>query len=639
MNRFMRSSTLLLVITVAPYTIAQCVIPADGMTIVTDTTFCPGNYELPNGIIIGADHVTLDGNGAGLNGNDAGYGLRAEGRHGFTVRDLIIRRYFHGMHIRNCSDVTITNCRVWLTPELPEGEIFLNIFDGPNGQYAHAIWLRNCARPILTYNNVTQQQNGISLFECTEALVAHNECSYNTGWGISLYNTDDSVIRDNTADYCTRDYYGWSGADAASLLIVYGSCNNQILDNSLVGGGDGVFLAGATHQLQRQPNNNNYFARNDCSYSPNNGFEATFSQYNVFEDNISDYCNYGYWLGYSSLSEVRGNRANYCTTAGIAIEHGHQNLIENNELRRNDRGVWLWTDEDASLVAAYPECRDSWGYQVAGNWIAENNVGIRCDAYDANRFSYDYTIENNAIDDNTWGTWFTQTTSSTIRGNFFRRNTSIGLTLGTSTGNLIYNNYFNNPYNAAATQLNSWTTPIVLGTNIVGGAFLGGNYWSDYTGSDTNGDGLGDTLVPHFSSGIIQGGDSAPLYFPDPDCNLNGVPDASEPDCDADGVPDSCEASPDCNLNGRPDECELEDGSATDLNNSGILDECEYLGDLNCSGVTDFSDINAFVLALSSPAEYAAAYPLCSRMFGDINGDGDVTLTDVNPFVNLMVTQ
>jgi hypothetical protein len=59
-------------------------------------------------------------------------------------------------------------------------------------------------------------------------------------------------------------------------------------------------------------------------------------------------------------------------------------------------------------------------------------------------------------------------------------------------------------------------------------------------------------------------------------------------------------------------------------------------GDLNCDGEVDFSDINPFVLRLSNPAAYAATYPDCPDGNGDINGDTTVGFTDINPFVALM---
>ncbi len=59
-------------------------------------------------------------------------------------------------------------------------------------------------------------------------------------------------------------------------------------------------------------------------------------------------------------------------------------------------------------------------------------------------------------------------------------------------------------------------------------------------------------------------------------------------------------------------------------------------GDLNCSGEVGFGDINPFVLILSNPAAWQAAYPGCPLLNGDINGDGSVNFADINPFVALL---
>ncbi|MEW6197045.1 MAG: S8 family serine peptidase [Planctomycetota bacterium] len=60
------------------------------------------------------------------------------------------------------------------------------------------------------------------------------------------------------------------------------------------------------------------------------------------------------------------------------------------------------------------------------------------------------------------------------------------------------------------------------------------------------------------------------------------------------------------------------------------------IGDLNCDGAVDFGDINPFVLALTNPSGYAAAFPQCDVSQGDINGDGATNFGDINPFVRLL---
>lgn len=62
-------------------------------------------------------------------------------------------------------------------------------------------------------------------------------------------------------------------------------------------------------------------------------------------------------------------------------------------------------------------------------------------------------------------------------------------------------------------------------------------------------------------------------------------------------------------------------------------------GDLNCDGEVGFRDINAFVLRLANPEQYAAAYPTCPDANGDINEDGSVSFGDINPFVALLAAR
>ena len=60
------------------------------------------------------------------------------------------------------------------------------------------------------------------------------------------------------------------------------------------------------------------------------------------------------------------------------------------------------------------------------------------------------------------------------------------------------------------------------------------------------------------------------------------------------------------------------------------------LGDLNCDGAVNAFDIDPFVLALTDPDGYAAAWPDCDRMLADCNSDGVVDAFDIDPFVELL---
>jgi hypothetical protein len=72
---------------------------------------------------------------------------------------------------------------------------------------------------------------------------------------------------------------------------------------------------------------------------------------------------------------------------------------------------------------------------------------------------------------------------------------------------------------------------------------------------------------------------------------------------------------------------------------AGVHTPATCIGDIDCDGQINLTDINPMVLYLSNFSAWQATYPACSPANGDINSDGTYgqgSFEDINPFVALL---
>jgi len=278
----------------------------------------------------------------------------------------------------------------------------------------------------------------------------------------------DKILRDGNVYTFTEDVFG-----------------------SIVVEKDDVVIDGAGYRLQGDGNENgvtlrhinNITVRNLKISNFNIGIVVMGSDDNTIVDNIVTENFRGLDLTASENNTLSENYIAH-NKDGIALENVNNSIVKNTLNNNTNIGIFLYG-------AGYNN--------IVGNYVENSGTGIQLVE------SYNNTIFQNKIIENGEGIGFGSGGGyGTVSYNLIADN-GYAFTFWASSHNTIFgNNLINN-----TNQVHAWTSSNNWNYDSIG------NYWSDYNGTDSNGDGIGDTPYMISTSPEDYGdADSYPLMEP-----------------------------------------------------------------------------------------------------------------------------
>jgi parallel beta-helix repeat protein len=303
-------------------------------------------------------------------------------------------------------------------------------------------------------------------------------------------------IGNTTAHLIIRDCYLHNAEGAGDSLKLYKVTNAEVENNNCIGSNIGIHLDSSS---------NNTVVYNTCNQNFRCGIFLDSSNNNTISTNT---CNKAAWDGIildsSSNNMVVYNTCIWNYYCGIRIDSSSKNTVANNTCCENDVGICLENGEGNrkgsnnnrvvnndcnwnAVVSIYLGISSN--NTISNNACNLNDVGITLAG------SSDNVVDNNSCNDNTQIgiSLLRQSSNNTISNNTCSGNVQYGISLASScngsriTGNVLTNN------NGTTWTYNSLHVQAYDdGTNYWNSSMYG-NYWSDWTTPDTDGDGIVDS--------------------------------------------------------------------------------------------------------------------------------------------------
>ncbi len=212
-------------------------IPSNSNIKILGGNYVFGDYQLDGVIkIVGKENIVIDGDSVTVQGgNFTGYMINIENSTNIIIKNFdLVNNYKYAVRCLNSHDIMIEGNNFSHNKKDTTG--WIQIWTTYTAALGGGVLFYNSSRLDVHDNLMTQQNDGVAMYQCDSAVIYNNIMNWNCGFGVRMNFTDNCWVHHNDLSNVNRET---DPSDCAAILLIVAN-NNLVEYNDLTNSGDGV---------------------------------------------------------------------------------------------------------------------------------------------------------------------------------------------------------------------------------------------------------------------------------------------------------------------------------------------------------------------------------------------------------------